>query len=232
MPETTLSAEAPVAGAPLPPTCCQCVRASACLLAALAAQAPALTIRERTLGPGVCLQQQGEAVACWRAVKLGLVLLRRQLPDTPRAIAVVGPGQTLGVRSALLPAPAALDALALTPVRVCEAAPPDAAALAPLAPAILRELLHRTETLADWAAIARLPQAPQRVQAVLQRLATLSGSARVELPPRALLAELSACAPETVSRAVTALVRCGLWRRGERRGVLLRGPAVAAGFVT
>ena len=168
---------------------------------------------------GQTLLRQGEPVTHVLVVQVGLVTLHRLGDGAPRrAVAVVGPGQGLGVRALAGHAPAAVDATALTDARVCRRPVPRDGVPPAILAATLDECARLAETLSDWAAIGRLPTASQRVEAVLRRLAQMTGSDEVPLPERALLAELAVCAPETVSRAIGTLVRQGrLRRRGQRR---------------
>ncbi|TSE34311.1 cyclic nucleotide-binding domain-containing protein [Tepidimonas charontis] len=193
--------------------CAECIHGAQCLLAPAAVQG---AVAEVALRAGEPLLRQGEPLHQVAVVKVGVVLLRRRVPDAGRqAVAVVGPAQALGLRALLDCGVAAADAQALTPVRACLSQAP--------APAIdprvaLAEGVRLAETLAEWAAIARLPRTVARVEAALARLAAASGTREIVLPERAVLAELCACAPETVSRAVTTLLRSGRLQRGPRRG--------------
>ncbi|TSE28184.1 Cyclic nucleotide-binding domain protein [Tepidimonas thermarum] len=197
--------------------CTDCVRAAGCLLARLPASQAHGMVREHAVPAGTTLLHQDEPVRRLVTVKVGLLALRRRVPEGPaRTIAVIGPGRTVGLRALVGQDAAALDAHALTPVRVC-LRPVVPGALEVPVPAVLSELTRLAETLADWAAIGRLPTATQRVEAVLRRLAVAVQSPCVQLPQRQVLAELAACAPETVSRALGALARAGRVRRGPRR---------------
>lgn len=185
-------------------------------------------IVEHRLRPGATIMHQGQLMRRVSAIKVGLVVLHRRAgvpaADRGRAIAVIGPGQTLGVRAWLGDHVAGLDAMALTEVRVCSREVPADPPAPLLARAAFAQCSRLAEALADWAAIGRLPLAIQRVEAALHRLAQAAGSHRVLLPERAVLAELSACAPETVSRAMGQLIRRGRLLRGERRNEIFIPP--------
>lgn len=87
--------------------------------------------------------------------------------------------------------------------------------------------LRRQGPAGPGRAIGRLPLAAQRVEAALRGLAATADTHRVVLPDRDVLAELTACAPETVSRAIAALVRAGRLQRGERRNIVVLPPVGA-----
>jgi CRP-like cAMP-binding protein len=208
-----------------PPMCDSCIRAGRCLIARTRTAWPG-DIDVRRVRAGQTLLRQGEPVTHVLVVQVGLVTLRRQGDGTAmRTIAIVGPGQALGVRTLTGHAPAAVDATALTDARVCQRPVSRDGVPPAVLSASLDECTRLAETLSDWAAIGRLPTASERVEAVLRRLAQCTGSVEVPLPERALLAELAACAPETVSRAVGMLVRQGRLRRGGPRRVQLTAAA-------
>jgi CRP-like cAMP-binding protein len=205
--------------------CDSCIRAGRCLIARTRTAWPG-DIDVRRVRAGQTLLRQGEPVTHVLVVQVGLVTLRRQGDGTAmRTIAIVGPGQALGVRTLTGHAPAAVDATALTDARVCQRPVSRDGVPPAVLSASLDECTRLAETLSDWAAIGRLPTASERVEAVLRRLAQCTGSVEVPLPERALLAELAACAPETVSRAVGMLVRQGRLRRGGPRRVQLTAAA-------
>lgn len=211
---------APATGAEV--RCAACIRASRCLVARRDPTETASGVAEYGVPAGEALLRQGEPVRHLLAVKVGLLTVRRQGPlGRGRAIAVVGPGQTLGLRALAEQGTSALDAVALTDARVCVRAVPAGAAPATVSAAVLAECARLAETLADWAAIGRLPSASQRVEAALRHLGAAADSIRLVLPDRDVLADLTACAPETVSRAIGALVRAGRLQRGERRNIVL-----------
>ena len=76
--------------------------------------------------------------------------------------------------------------------------------------------LRRQGPAGPGRAIGRLPLAAQRVEAALRGLAATADTHRVVLPDRDVLAELTACAPETVSRAIGSGLRGEAHRRGEQ----------------
>ncbi|TSE28538.1 Crp/Fnr family transcriptional regulator [Tepidimonas taiwanensis] len=203
--------------APSQADCAACVRARDCLLARAELRGHVAPTVERVVSAGTRIIHQGEPVHELVAIKIGLVLLRRRLASGEVcAVALVGPGLTLGV-CALLSSAAEVDAVALTACRLCARAVRVQHQIPGVAVADSARLL---EALADWATIGRLRTATQRVEETLRRIAHLQGAARVVLPPREVLGQLSACVPETVSRALATLVRRGRIRRGERRGVV------------
>jgi CRP-like cAMP-binding protein len=207
--------------------CDGCIHAARCLIARTQTAWPA-EVEARRVSAGQTLLRQGEPVTHVLVVQVGLVTLRRRGDDTSlRAIAIVGPGQALGVRALAGHAPAAVDATALTDARVCQRPVPREGVPTAVLSASLDECTRLAETLSDWAAIGRLPTASERVEAVLHRMAQWTGSVEVPLPERTLLAELAACAPETVSRAVGMLIRQGRLRRGGPRRVQLTAAAPA-----
>jgi CRP-like cAMP-binding protein len=209
------------------PMCDGCIHASRCLIARTRTTWPG-DVDVRRVTAGQTLLRQGEPVTHVLVVQVGLVTLRRQGEGAPmRAVAVVGAGQALGVRALVGHTPAAVDAEALTEARICRRPVPREGVPPAVLGATLDECARLAETLSDWAAIGRLPAAVERVEAVLRRMARATGSTEVPLPERALLAELAACAPETVSRAVGTLVRQGRLRRGGQRRVQLTGAAPA-----
>lgn len=161
-------------------------------------------------------------------VKVGSLLLRRN-PGVggARAIGVLGSGHALSLRALLVGQPGA-DALAVGPTRVCELPLALVRSHAQLLPQIgswlVRHQLRVTETLADWAAVARLPDALSRVAATLQLLARELGSRDLPLPTRDDLAELCGCAPETTSRMLARLESEGWLQRLGRRRLVWHGP--------
>ena len=207
------------------PMCDGCIHAARCLIARTQTAWPG-EVEARRVRAGQTLLRQGEPVTHVLVVQVGLVTLRRQGDGTAmRAVAVVGPGQGLGVRALAGHAPAAVDAEALTDARVCQRPVSRDGVPPAVLSASLDECTRLAETLSDWAALGRLPTASERVEAVLRRLAQCTGSAEVPLPERTLLAELAACAPETVSRAVGMLICQGRLRRGGPRRVQLTAAA-------
>lgn len=208
--------------------CATCVRSARCLVARLGQTEGGDGIVEFGVSAGEPVLRQGEPVRHVLAAKVGLLTLRRQGPAGPgRAIAVIGPGQTLGLRVLAGQDAAPVDAVALTDARVCARAVAPGAVAPAVSAAVLAECVRMAETLADWAAIGRLPLAAQRVEAALRGLAATADTHRVVLPDRDVLAELTACAPETVSRAIATLVRAGRLQRGERRNIVVLPPAGA-----
>lgn len=208
--------------------CATCVRSTRCLVARLGQTEGGGGIVEFGVSAGEPVLRQGEPVRHVLAAKVGLLTLRRQGPAGPgRAIAVIGPGQTLGLRALVGQDAAPVDAVALTDARVCARAVAPGAVAPAVSAAVLAECVRMAETLADWAAIGRLPLAAQRVEAALRGLAATADTHRVVLPDRDVLAELTACAPETVSRAIATLVRAGRLQRGERRRIVVLPPAGA-----
>lgn len=213
--------------------CTDCAAAARCALRpllALPGLEPGL-MNERCLQPGEPLLAQAVPTRQLHAVKVGALLLRRD-PGVggARAVGVVGAGQVLSLRALLADAPGA-DATAVVAARVCE-----------LPLALVRPHLHQapqvgawltqhqlrlTETLADWAAVARLPDALSRVAAALQLLARAQGTREVVLPARDDFAELCGCAPETTSRALARLQRDGLLQRLGRQRVAWVGLGAA-----
>ena len=207
------------------PTCDGCIHAARCLIARTQTAWPG-EVEARRVTAGQTLLRQGEPVTHVLVVQVGLVTLSRHSDGNPmRAVAIVGPVQALGVRALAGHAPAAVDATALTDARVCQRPVPREGVPPAVLSASLDECTRLAETLSDWAAIGRLPTASERVEAVLRRMAQCTGSVEVPLPERTLLAELAACAPETVSRAVGMLVRQGRLRRGGPRRVQLTAAA-------
>ncbi|WP_185969612.1 Crp/Fnr family transcriptional regulator [Tepidimonas aquatica] len=206
-------------------------------------------LHERRVDVYEPLLQQGGSARMLHTVKVGALLLRHN-PSLggARAVAVLGAGHVLSLRALLGDGPGA-DAVAVVPTRVCEVPLPEGArittldgvvptrvcevplplvrALLPSRPALVAHLARHqvrvTETLADWSAVARLPDALSHVAAVLGLLAREQGTRTVVLPARDDLAELAGCAPETTSRALARLQRDGLLRREGRRHVVWEG---------
>lgn len=184
-------------------------------------------LHERRVDVYEPLLQQGGSARMLHTVKVGALLLRYN-PGLggARAVAVLGAGHVLSLRALLGDGPGA-DAVAGVPTRVCEVPLPLVRALLPSRPALVAHLARHqvrvTETLADWSAVARLPDALSRVAAVLGLLAREQGTRTVVLPARDDLAELAGCAPETTSRALARLQRDGLLRREGRRHVVWEG---------
>ncbi|TCS96046.1 CRP/FNR family transcriptional regulator [Tepidimonas ignava] len=210
--------------------CNECATRQQCALRPLVTD-PAFeghAVHERRLDAGGSLLQQGEPARALHAIKVGAVLLRRN-PGLggARAVGVLGAGHVLSLRALLADGPGT-DAVAVVPTRVCEVPLPLVRALLPSRPALVAHLARHqvrvTETLADWSAVARLPDALSRVAAVLGLLAREQGTRTVVLPARDDLAELAGCAPETTSRALARLQRDGLLRREGRRHLVWEGP--------
>ena len=195
--------------------CAVCVRSACCLLSRL--DGPEVPVVEYGVQADEIVSRRTESVQRLLTIKVGLLVVRRQGPSGPaRAVAIVGPGQTLGFDTLLQPGPSMFEVAALSEARLCARPMPASAASAIPTGDVLAESTRFAEMLADWAVIARLPTALQRVEAALQRLATAIPSTRLILPDRNVFAELVACAPETVSRALATLVKEGRVRRGER----------------
>jgi len=213
--------------ATLAPDCAACAGQAHCALLALARDSDATpALREVRVAAGRPALHSGQRLDAFVVIKVGAVVLRRPDPlhARPRAIAVLGRGQLLGAR-AWLGEPVAVDAHALGPTRACQL-PFDALRGRGVPPgelprAAAEGLVRVADTLADWAAAARLPDVEQRLHAALHLLQREQGTHTVTLPARADLAALSGCAPETASRALAALQRRGVWQR--------RGRCVVAG---
>ncbi len=202
-------------------TCHRCVRAPGCAVQALATDIGTPPV-EFGVPMGAPLVDQNVCPEGVVAIKLGQALVERELANGSRtAVGVLGPGHVLGLRALLPEAAAASCAVrALSPMRVC-VLPLSAGRAAPprLSPAVLLSGVTLADALTHWAAIARLPSAQQRLEAVLQTLADTEGRAEWRLPSRAVLAHLALCAPETVSRLLTRWQREGRLQRGPRRMV-------------
>ncbi|TSE25872.1 Bacterial regulatory protein, crp family [Tepidimonas sediminis] len=216
----------------MPPAspCNRCATQSVCALRPLLRQ-PGLDeayVRERRLAPDETLLAQGVPSRHLHAIKVGALLLRRN-PGVggPRAVAVLGAGHALSLRALVAEGPGA-DAVAVLPTRVCELplamVRPGVRQSPEVAGWLVRHQLRVTETLADWAAVARLPDALSRVAATVQLLGREQGTREIGLPPRDDLAELCGCAPETTSRMLARLERDGLVLRLGRRRLQWFGP--------
>ncbi|TSE19639.1 Crp-like helix-turn-helix domain protein [Tepidimonas alkaliphilus] len=212
--------------------CALCVMRAACALQPLLddLRLTQALVRERRLTSGDAVMVQGQVAQQLATLKVGALMLRRN-PGVggPRTVAVLGAGYVLSLRALLAQRPGA-HAVAMVPSRVCEV---------PLAP--LRTLLQRsapaarwlalqqlrvTETLADWAAVARLPDALSRVAAAVQLLQRELGTREVTLPPRDDWAQLCGCAPETTSRMLARLEQEGRLRRTGRGRVVWLGASL------
>lgn len=203
--------------------CSVCVRSSRCLLSRLDdAQTPVV---EYAVPVKKILVRQAEPVRQLLTIKVGLLVVRRhEISGLARAVAVVGPGQTLGLHALSQQGTSMFEVAALSKARLCARVIPSRTVPAALAVDVLTESARFAEMVADWAVIARLPTALQRVEAALRRLAAITPSSRLVLPDRDELADLTACAPETVSRAIGVLIKEGRVRRGERQNILYLSP--------
>lgn len=215
--------------------CSDCAASAQCALRPLLTLAGVEPGRvgERRLQPGEPLLAQAVQTRQLHAVKVGALLLRRN-PGVggARAVGVVGAGHVVSLRALLADAPGA-DATAVVATRVCELplalVRPHLYQAPQVGAWLTRHQLRLTETLADWAAVARLPDALSRVAAALQLLAREQGTREIALPARDDFAELCGCAPETTSRALARLQRDGLLQRLGRRRVEWVGQVPASG---
>lgn len=208
--------------------CFQCAGSARCPLRTLQSCAglPA-PIVERRLEPDQPLLQQGQATQRVHVIKVGSVLLRRDTDlGSRRAVAVLGRGHMLGLRAAVDHG-AGADVEAVAPTRVCEwpleAIWPERTSSLQAGSVLMRAAMRLTDAIADWATVARLPDAVARVTGALRQLAKVQESPVLLLPGRDRLAELCACAPETASRTLGELERQGAVRRLGRRRLEILG---------
>lgn len=180
-------------------------------------------IGERVVSPGEELVAIGAAVPQLMVVKVGSLLLRHEATSQGgRAVAVVGQGVMLGV-GALLDQVAHAEVKVCTPSRICTLNVTDVRSELLRRPAVglevARAAMRLSEWLLQWAAVARSPEATQRVGAVMRLLTVAQGGRVLDLPDRNDMAELCCCAPETVSRSLRELGREGLVRKLQRNRI-------------
>lgn len=204
--------------------CRSCVAKDRCGLYSiqLACGGAAPAVQECLYDSGAALLTQAEPSTRLYAVKVGAVLLHRDPPQGERrAVAVVGQGTVLGA-GAMLSAGALAHAQTYTSTRVCEMRVDPVGLFLARQPQLVIELGRAVVRLSDaflqWSALARLPDAQQRLHLVLRLIMQAQGSRVIDLPSRHDLAQLCGCVPETVSRALSQAVSAGqLQRLGRHR---------------
>lgn len=165
--------------------------------------------------PGEPLYRQGQVGAGPLTIRQGIVRFERASSDGERRIVrLAGPGALIGQES-LLQQPFAEDAVACTPVAACRLPRADVEAFGQRQPAMMRELMRRWQAALDasgeWAAEVTRGTARRRVLKLLEQLDRLRGdSASVWLPSRREMQDMLGIAPETASRAISALRRQGV----------------------
>jgi CRP-like cAMP-binding protein len=183
--------------------------------------------------PGEPLYQQGQVGAGPLTIRHGIVRFERTSSDGERRIVrLAGPGALIG-QEALLQQAFAEDAVACTPVAACRLPRAEVEAFGQRHPAMLRELMRRWQAALDasgeWAAEVTRGSAQRRVLKLLEQLDRLRGEGQsVWLPSRREMQDMLGIAPETASRAISALRRRGVLEDVLPGSARLHRPALQA----